>query len=164
MSELPKVPPTSPRGAGERSDGTGEKADGVDVKDRLIRVVQTLSLARDLEKVMEIVRHAGRELTGADGVSFILRDGDLCYYADEAAIGPLWKGKRFPMASCISGWAMLHRQPAVIEDIYADPDRRANRRDRQLLGGAAPGNPRGGGAASGVGRQRFHRDGEHSPL
>ncbi|MDC4224263.1 MAG: GAF domain-containing sensor histidine kinase [Candidatus Manganitrophus sp.] len=91
------------------------------MKDRLIRAVQELSLARDLKTVMEIVRHAGRELTGADGTSFILRDGDLCYYADEEAIGPLWKGKRFPMAACISGWSMLNHQPAVIEDIYDDP-------------------------------------------
>src|SRR5262249_24395068 len=28
---------------------------------------------------------------------------------------------RFPMQACISGWVMLNRQPAVIEDIYADP-------------------------------------------
>src|SRR5262249_45447335 len=29
-------------------------------------------------------------------------------------------GQRFPMSVCVSGWAMLHRQAAVIEDIYAD--------------------------------------------
>lgn len=93
----------------------------MEVNDRLIRAMHEISLARDLKKVMEIVRHAGHALTGADGTSFILRDGDLCYYADEEAIGPLWKGKRFPMAGCISGWAMLNQQPAVIEDIYIDP-------------------------------------------
>jgi hypothetical protein len=70
---------------------------------------------------MAIVRRAARELTGADGATFVLREGDLCHYADEDAIGPLWKGQRFPMHSCISGWAMQHRHPAVVEDIYADP-------------------------------------------
>jgi signal transduction histidine kinase len=70
---------------------------------------------------MAIVRHAARELTGADGATFVLRDGDLCHYADEDAIAPLWKGRRFPISTCISGWAMLNRQAAVIEDIYADP-------------------------------------------
>jgi signal transduction histidine kinase len=70
---------------------------------------------------MAIVRTAARELTGADGATFVLRDGDLCYYADEDAIAPLWKGRRFPMTACISGWAMLNRQPAAIPDIYADP-------------------------------------------
>ncbi len=89
--------------------------------EQLIEVVQQLSLARDLQAVMEIVRHAARRLTGADGATFILRDGDLCFYAEEDAISPLWKGQRFPMEHCISGWAMLNRQSAVIEDIYADP-------------------------------------------
>jgi signal transduction histidine kinase len=86
----------------------------------LVTVVQRLSLARNFETVMAIVRRAARELTGADGATFVLRDGNLCYYADEDAITPLWKGQRFPMNTCISGWAMLNRQPAVIEDIFAD--------------------------------------------
>jgi signal transduction histidine kinase len=86
----------------------------------LVTVVQRLSLARNLETVMAIVRRAARELTGADGATFVLRDESRCYYADEDAISPLWKGQRFPLNVCISGWAMLNRQPAVIEDIYAD--------------------------------------------
>jgi signal transduction histidine kinase/CheY-like chemotaxis protein len=87
---------------------------------RLVQAVQDLSLAHDLETIMAIVRRAARELTGADGATFVLREGENCHYADEDAIAPLWKGKRFPLETCISGWAMLHRQPAVIEDIYAD--------------------------------------------
>jgi hypothetical protein len=62
-----------------------------------------------------------RELTGADGATLVLNEDGHCHYVDEDAIGPLWKGQRFPLQSCISGWAMLHAQPAVIEDIYADP-------------------------------------------
>ena len=89
--------------------------------ERLVVVVQELSLARDLGTVAAIVRRAARELTGADGATFILRDVDKCHYVDEDAIGPLWKGRKFPMTSCISGWAMIHRREAVIEDIYADP-------------------------------------------
>lgn len=61
-----------------------------------------------------------RGLVGADGVTFVLREGNLCHYADEDAISPLWKGQRFPASTCISGWAMQNRQAAVIEDIYAD--------------------------------------------
>lgn len=87
----------------------------------LINVVQQLSLARNIETVQAIVRRAARELMKADGATFVLREGDLCYYADEDAISPLWKGCRFPMSACISGWAMLNRREAVIEDIYADP-------------------------------------------
>jgi diguanylate cyclase (GGDEF)-like protein len=86
----------------------------------LIGAVQELSLTRTLADVQRVVRTAARRLTGADGVTFVLRDSDKCFHADEDAIGPLWKGKRFPLETCISGWAMLHQQHVAIEDIYAD--------------------------------------------
>jgi signal transduction histidine kinase len=88
--------------------------------DRLIGVVQDLSLARDLATIMDVVRVAARELTSADGASFVLREGDCCYYAEECAVGPLWKGRRFPLSTCISGWVMLHGEGVVIEDVYED--------------------------------------------
>jgi len=88
--------------------------------ERLVRAVQELALARDLAAIQAVVRWAARELVGADGATFVLRDGDRCHYADEDAIAPLWKGQRFPMGACVSGWAMLHREAAVIPDIYAD--------------------------------------------
>ena len=87
---------------------------------RLIDSVQELSLARSLDRVTEIVRHAAREMVEADGATFVLRDGEHCFYKDEDAIAPLWKGKRFPLETCVSGWAMLNKQPAVIPDIYVD--------------------------------------------
>lgn len=88
--------------------------------EQLVLVVQRLSLARNLDTVIDIVRRAARELTGADGATFILRDGDQCYYVDEDAIAPLWKGRRFPIGICIGGWSMRHREQVVIEDIYKD--------------------------------------------
>jgi signal transduction histidine kinase len=88
---------------------------------KLTAVIQELSLARDLPAIISLVRSAARQLTGADGATFVLREGDQCHYADEDAIGPLWKGQRFPLSACISGWVMLHGRPAIIEDIYADP-------------------------------------------
>ena len=87
---------------------------------QLVTVVQRLSLARDLASIMEIVRHEARSLVNADGASFVLKDGDLCFYAEEDAVGPLWKGQRFPLETCISGWTMLNHQAAAIEDIYLD--------------------------------------------
>ncbi|HEY3755513.1 MAG TPA: ATP-binding protein [Opitutaceae bacterium] len=87
---------------------------------RLIEAVKELSLARSVAGIQEIVRHAARELSGADGATFVLRDGDKCYYADEDAISPLWKGQRFPMPTCISGWVMLNASPAMIPDIFQD--------------------------------------------
>jgi diguanylate cyclase (GGDEF)-like protein len=87
----------------------------------LVEVVQKLSLAQQIEDVVAIVRHAARRLTSADGASFVLRDGDICFYADEDAIGPLWKGQRFPMEVCISGWVMQNRTAVTVPDIYLDP-------------------------------------------
>ena len=87
---------------------------------QLIRAVQELSFARSVGEIQAVVKRTARRLTGADGATFVLREGDDCFYADEDAISPLWKGQRFPMTQCISGWAMTHRTPAVIEDIYAD--------------------------------------------
>jgi GAF domain-containing protein len=88
------------------------------------RVFQDLSArfdaARLQDDVTAVVRAAARGALGADGVTFVLRDGDFCHYVEEDAIGPLWKGKKFPMASCISGWAMLNDQTAAISDIYMD--------------------------------------------
>ncbi|MGQ3888524.1 diguanylate cyclase [Legionella sp. CNM-1927-20] len=87
----------------------------------LLKVIQQLSLARDLETIMFIVRKAARQLAESDGATFVLRDNGQCYYADEDAIEPLWKGKRFPMSICVSGWVMMNQEQIVIEDIYADP-------------------------------------------
>lgn len=95
-------------------------ADYVRGMQRLLQAVQDLSLARSLPEIQSIVRTAARELTGCDGATFVLRDNGMCYYADEDAIAPLWKGSRFPMEICISGWAMLNSKAAVIPDIYLD--------------------------------------------
>jgi hypothetical protein len=87
---------------------------------RLVGVVQELSLARELPAIMTIVRRAARELTNADGATFVLREGDQCFYADEDAISPLWKGRRFPLESCMSGWSILNGRPLAVEDVFAD--------------------------------------------
>jgi GAF domain-containing protein len=79
-----------------------------------------LSAATTLATVAAVVRTAARRITGAEGATFVLRDNGMCFYADEDAIAPLWKGQRFPMAQCISGWAMLNRQPATVPDIERD--------------------------------------------
>lgn len=88
--------------------------------ERLMKAVQELSMARSLPDIQRIVRTAARELTGCDGATVILRDNGDCFYADEDAIGPLWKGMRFPLEACVSGWAMLNKDAAVIPDIELD--------------------------------------------
>ncbi len=81
---------------------------------------ERLDLAESREAVIEVVRSCARSVCSADGVCFVLREGDLCHYVEEDAISPLWKGQRFPIGACISGWSMLNAQTAVIEDVFAD--------------------------------------------
>ena len=87
----------------------------------LLGVIQALSQTRALSEIQDLVRHAARELSRADGATFVLEDGDQCYYADEDAISPLWKGHRFPMSQCVSGWVMREGKALQIPDVYADP-------------------------------------------
>lgn len=86
----------------------------------LVQTVEQLSSARTLEAVTGIVSQAARHLAGAQGSTLVLREDDKCFYVDEDAISPLWKGKRFPIESCISGWCMLNAKVVVIPDIYQD--------------------------------------------
>lgn len=86
----------------------------------LVATIPKLAFARTLPEIQVIVRSAARRLAAADGATFVLRDGECCYYADEDAIAPLWKGRRFPLQACISGWSMQHRRHVAIADIYAD--------------------------------------------
>lgn len=87
---------------------------------QLIQVIQKLASAATLENIIEAIRSSARTLINADGTTFILREENMCYYVDEDAISPLWKGQRFPIEKCISGWVILHKQSVVIEDIYMD--------------------------------------------
>jgi GAF domain-containing protein len=79
-----------------------------------------LASARNIAAVAGVVRTAARAIVGCDGATFVLRDGEQCFYADEDSIAPLWKGQRFPLSECISGWAMINGQVAAVADIYAD--------------------------------------------
>ncbi len=88
--------------------------------DVLTHTVERLSTASSIETVTEVVAAAVRALAGADGATFVLREDDRCFYADEDAIGPLWKGSRFPMTACISGWSMMHKAVVQVPDIYVD--------------------------------------------
>lgn len=86
----------------------------------LVEAIEALSGAKTIDEVAAVVRSAARRISGADGVAFVLRDQGDCWYLDEDAIGPLWKGRRFPLTACVSGWAMMNRQTVVIPDIYVD--------------------------------------------
>lgn len=88
---------------------------------RLVEVVQQLAGARTAEAIHAVVTRAARTLAGAEGATLVLRDGGECHYVAEEAIGPLWRGQRFPLEQCISGLVMLSGQPITIPDVLLDP-------------------------------------------
>lgn len=92
----------------------------LDIPVSLDELTAQLGGAVSLKEVMAIVRRGARSLIQADGITFVLRDGNNCHYAEEDAISPLWEGSRFPIETCVSGLAMLSGEPVAIEDIYAD--------------------------------------------
>jgi signal transduction histidine kinase len=91
------------------------------IQSQLIRAVQQLAFCRDEAGIMRVLRDAARGLIGCDGITVVLRDGEFCHYVEEDAVAPLWKGRRFPLTSCVSGWCMLNKQRVAIPDVYADP-------------------------------------------
>lgn len=82
--------------------------------------METLSLCRTMEDIAREVRTAARALTGADGITVVLREARMVRYIDEDAIAPLWKGRAFPIGQCVSGLAMLGRETIVIENTETD--------------------------------------------
>ena len=92
---------------------------------RNLQILQTavasLASAKERDEVLGIVRTAARNLTGADGMAFILREGGECHYTDEDGITPGWKGRRIPMSECFSGRVMQNGKFEIIGDVAADP-------------------------------------------
>jgi len=81
---------------------------------------EAIRRAETFPQLQNLIGGTARGLVGSDGATFVLREGPHCFYVDEDAIAPLWKGQRFPLENCISGWAMLHRETAVVPDITID--------------------------------------------
>jgi GAF domain-containing protein len=83
-------------------------------------LTRALFAAPNAAALLREVGRAARQINSADGATFVLRDGGECCYAEEDAVSPLWKGRRFPLGACISGWVMLNKVPAIIPDVYLD--------------------------------------------
>ena len=87
----------------------------------LALAVGSLETATSLEEVVSVLRGTAREIVGSDGIAVVLREGDTVFYAAEDAIEPLWRGRRFPLTDCISGWSILNGQTVIVPDIAFDP-------------------------------------------
>jgi PAS domain S-box-containing protein len=87
---------------------------------RLASIHRALSGSLRVDDLLTKICGVARELLGADGATFVVREDDCVRYAAEDAIAPLWAGQAFPVSRCISGWAILEDTAAVVEDVYAD--------------------------------------------
>jgi len=87
----------------------------------LFDAAEKLARARALDEVVDVVRATARSVTGAQGITFVTREGEHCHYVAEDAIAPLWAGRSFRLTECVPGWVMLHGEPAIIPDIHVDP-------------------------------------------
>jgi GAF domain-containing protein len=92
----------------------------IDTREVIDQVRARLRDAQRIEDIQQLVKVAARQVAGAHGATFVLLDNDMCYYADEDSMSPLWKGQRFPVSDCISGWSMIHRTAVVIGDVRRD--------------------------------------------
>ncbi|RVT93896.1 ATP-binding protein [Sphingomonas crocodyli] len=101
-----------------------DEATGLSVAERWTHfgdAVEQLSSARTMDAVVAILRRNARRIVGADGIAVVLRDDDKCHYVAEDAKAPLWAGQKFPAETCVSGWAMIHNETAIIPDVERDP-------------------------------------------
>lgn len=87
----------------------------------LERFGELLAAAQSLDDVVAALSQSARQVIGCDGIAVVLRDNGCCHYVAEDALEPLWKGQRFPLEECVSGWAMLNDETAIVPDVALDP-------------------------------------------
>jgi hypothetical protein len=92
------------------------KRDEIPIASAVANLLHDLTAARSQRELMENVTRTARYLLHADGVTFVMREGDHCYCTEEDAITPLWKGKRFPLQTCISGRCIEKHQQVIARD------------------------------------------------
>ena len=83
-------------------------------------VLDRLSSTRGAQGVVDILKSAVRTLAGADDASVMLRDGASVHCVNEEAPWNAVERSRLPLDSCVSGWVILNRQWAIVEDIASD--------------------------------------------
>lgn len=83
-------------------------------------VAALLCSAASLSVLARTVRAVICHRLRCTGASLVLLDGDWCFHADEDPVVPVWAGQRYPISECLSGWAILHNQPALINEVDRD--------------------------------------------
>lgn len=83
-------------------------------------IIRHIGSCRDAASLSGVVGQAVQKGLHSDAGVFVLREGDQVHYVEVSGRDPLWKGRRFPLSRCISGWVILNRAPVAIENVAAD--------------------------------------------
>ncbi|MCA9670548.1 MAG: PAS domain S-box protein [Myxococcales bacterium] len=84
-------------------------------------VLQQLAVTRDVDDIAAIVSAALRDVSDADGATFVLRDGEMADYAHVVVGDESRRGGRKPLDASLSGHVILTKRPLVIEDMASAP-------------------------------------------
>ncbi len=85
--------------------------------ERLAKVVQDLTMARDVGAVARLAVQAACPLAGAAGAAFVLKEGDTYHCLEEDGTEPRWKWRKLPLPEPGEGRTVLERGPVVLEDM-----------------------------------------------
>lgn len=82
--------------------------------------LRRLARAAAIDKLAALAVELARTAASAEGAAFVIPEDDLCHYLDEAGELPGWKGQKFPICSCMAGWAIQNRQMLIVPDVERD--------------------------------------------
>lgn len=95
----------------------------VELRKRLVQIAAALGSTLNLDELLDVVLDAARELCNAETSSLLLLDedsGQLEITLASGGLGDDVEKQRVPAGQGIAGWALQHRQPAVIADPASD--------------------------------------------
>jgi signal transduction histidine kinase len=86
-----------------------------DELERLSSVLLAIAASHDEEAITHGLSRAARELLGAHGSSFAIRDGDEVRHVGRRGVGWVEAGRRFAIDACLSGRALLEGEVAIVD-------------------------------------------------
>jgi signal transduction histidine kinase len=111
--------------------------------ERLMEITRTLTSTLDLNKLLNRIVAAARELTDSEGVSIMLvepRTGELHFRASTQMAASDLEQIAVPLEGSIGGWVVSNGQPLLVADVRSDPrwhaevDMLIHFRTRSILG------------------------------
>jgi signal transduction histidine kinase len=86
----------------------------------LATAARRVAAGTTLDEIAALACRVVRELAGADGAVFVVRDETCAVYVEEDAVAPLCKGRRFAIGASLAGRALAQRTTLALADLRAD--------------------------------------------